>query len=413
MEKIVQEYMDMGYSRELAYYKTTMGGLKIITTIDPRVQKAIDDVYSNPEKCSEIFGYKVDSDVTPQSAIVIMAPDGGIRGLSGGLGKKAGNLVLDRTTVPRQPGSSIKPIAVYAPAIDSGLVHASTIYKDGPMSFSDGWSPKNSYSDAGDKTVQVAIQRSSNRIAAQVLRDLGVNEAYSHLKNNLNITSLSESDKNLPALSLGGMTKGISPIEMAAAYAPFINKGVYVKPHIYTKVYDKKGKIVLRGEQGSKQVISAQTAYIMTELLRRVVTSGTGGLAAISSGVFTAGKTGTTDDNKDKWFVGFTPNYVCAVWHGYDRNQVVSTHTSGSQQAFSTILGNIHKEVKTKSISAPRGITMISVCSKTGKRASDGCTAISLPFTTDNKPTKTCDHKEEKEDDEEIVDIDDEETEEE
>lgn len=394
VESITDEFVAMGYSRELAIRKAMLGGLKIITTVDPKVQAAINEVYSNPETCAQIFGYKPDTENTPQSAIVILAPDGGIRGLYGGLGVKSGNLILDRTTVPRQPGSSIKPISVYAPALEAGIINAATVYDDAPVDFN-GWSPKNSYSDSGSKTVQVAVQRSSNRIAAQVLRDLGVDESFEHLRDNLSITSLSDNDRNLPSLSLGGMFKGISPLEMTAAYAPFINGGVYTKPYIYTKVYDKSGSVILEHRVRDNQALSPQTAYIMTQLLRRVVTSGTGTLANLPSGVFAAGKTGTTDDNKDKWFVGFTPNYVCGIWHGYDKNQVVGSHTTGSQIAFSRIMNKIHASTSLSSISAPSGITMLSVCSQSGCLATESCTAISLPFTSDNKPDEYCWHEEE------------------
>jgi len=392
--ELTREFMDMGYSRELAYYKATMGGLKIITTIDKNLQDAIDAVYGNPEECARLFGYEEGASKNPQSAIVVLSPDGGICGIYGGLGEKKANLILNRTTIPRQPGSSIKPISVYAPAIDEEIIHASTLYKDGVMTFDGKWTPSNSYSDTGDKTVQVAIQRSSNRIAAQVLQDLGVSESYSHLRDKLGVTSLVEDDKNLPALSLGGMTKGISPLEMAGAYTPFINKGVYTRPHIYTKVYDNKGNIILENNPEKHQAISSKTAYIMTQLLRRVVTSGTGTLANLNNGVFAAGKTGTTDANKDKWFVGFTPNYVCAVWHGYDENEVVSsTYASGAQLAFKAVMDKVHEKIEVKSISAPSGIVNISVCSQSGHLASDDCTAISLPFTSDNKPKKKCWHK--------------------
>ncbi len=391
---ITDEFMEMGYSYEIAIRKATSGGLKIITTVNPKVQNAIDEVYTNTETCTSVFGYKPGTENTPQSAIVVLTPDGAISGLYGGLGPKPANLVLDRTTIPRQPGSSIKPIAVYSPALEEEIINASTTYSDDPEDFN-GWSPKNSYQDGGDKTVQIAVQRSSNIIACKVLRDLGVETSYNHLKYNLGVSSLYDSDKNLPALGLGGMTKGISPLEMTAAYTPFVNDGIYTKPYIYTKVYDRTGNVVLESNPQSKRALSSQTAYIMTQLLRRVVTSGTGGQANLPSGVFTAGKTGTTDDNKDKWFIGFTPNYVCGVWHGYDKNSVVSSHTSGSQVAFRMVMNKIHEDERIKSISAPSGIVMLSVCPETGLLASELCEGMALPFTEDNKPEKYCKHEEE------------------
>ncbi len=408
-DQLVKDFMEMGYSREIARRKAVSGGLEIMTTVNPKVQNAIDEVYENSETCASIFGYNPSAENTPQSAIVILnAKNGAIAGMSGGLGKKDANLILNRTTIARQSGSSIKPISVYAPAIDEEVIHASTIYSDDPEDFN-GWSPKNSYSGGGNKTVQVAIQRSSNIIAAKVLRDLGISKSYNHMERHLGITTLSENDKNLPALALGGLTKGISPLEMAAAYTPFTNGGVYTKPYIYTKVYDRRGNVIIDHNPETNQALSEETAYIMTQLLRRVVTSGTGTNAQLGSGIFTAGKTGTTDDNKDKWFIGFTPNYIGAVWHGYDKNLVVSSHTSGSQLAFKTVMEKAHQGEKIKSISAPSGIVMLNICPTTGNLASSGCEGISLPFTEDNKPRKHCKHNYEPETDDGgnvIVDLD-------
>ncbi len=394
-DRLVEDFMEMGYSREIARRKAVSGGLKIITTVNPKVQSAIDEVYENEERCISIFGYRPGAENTPQSAMVVLdAKTGAIAGMSGGLGKKNANLILNRATIPRQSGSSIKPISVYAPAIDEEVIHASTLYSDNPEDFN-GWSPKNSYSDGGgSKTVQLALQKSSNIIAARVLRDLGISKSYNHLERHLGITSLTDDDKNLPALALGGLTKGIAPIEMAAAYTPFTNEGVYTQPYIYTKVYDRTGKVVIKHTPQTNQAISPQTAYIMTQLLRRVVTSGTGTLAQLDGGIFTAGKTGTTDANKDKWFIGFSPNYICAVWHGYDKNLVVSSHTSGSQLAFKAVMDKAHQGEKIKKApSAPDGIVMLTVCASTGKLASSGCNGISLPFTEDNKPKKYCSHQ--------------------
>lgn len=389
-KSIVSDLVKEGYTESIANTMVYMGGLKIVTTVSPNIQKAIDEVYTNPANCANIFGYAEGDSVNPESAIVVLAPDGSIKGMYGCLGKKTANLILDRTTVPRQPGSSIKPISVYSTAIEEGLINASTLYSDSPKSFGN-WTPKNVYSGGGgDITVQLALQKSSNIVASRVLDDLGVEKAYKHLEDDLNITSLdSTNDKNLPALALGGLTNGISPMEMAAAYTPFVNEGIYTKPYIYTKVY-QGDTLILSNTPETKQAISKTTAYIMTQLLRRVVTSGTGTSAQLSSGVFTAGKTGTTDDNKDKWFVGFTPNYVCAVWYGYDNRKPITAHTTACQIAFKTVMDKAHLNTSVKSISAPSGIVQLSVCSDTGYLASGGCPAISLPYTNDNKPTRYC-----------------------
>lgn len=409
-ECLTQDFMEMGYTRELAVKKAYSGGLKIITTVDPKVQSAIDSVYADEAVCANIFGYSSGADKNPESAIVVIDPyDGSIKGMYGGTGPKTANLVMNRVTIPRQPGSSIKPISVYSMAIEEGVVNAATTYSDDPEDFN-GWSPKNTYSDGGIKTVQLAVQRSSNIIACRVLRDLGISEAYNHLTRHLGVTSLVDDDKNLPALGLGGLTNGISPLQMTAAYAPFVNGGVYTRPYIYTAVYDRQGNVVIENKAETNQAISPQTAYIMTTLMHRVVTSGTGTMALLSGGIFTAGKTGTTDDNRDKWFVGFTPNYICGVWYGYDNHGIINSHTSAAQIAFKQVMDKIHQGENIKSVSAPGGVVMLSVCPETGYLASDGCNPISLPFTNDNKPTGHCKHQAEGdgegENGEDILDID-------
>ncbi len=395
-EKLVAEYESMGYSHELAVRRVSYGGLKIITTVDPKVQDAIDSIYASPSEAARIFGYNASDSNSMQSAIVIVDPyTGGIKGMSGGLGVKSGNLVLNRVKVARQPGSSIKPIAVYAPALENKIIHASTVYNNVTEDFGNGFKPKNSTSMGPTATIKESVQRSSNVVACRVVKDLGVNKSYSFLENKLGISTLSEDDKNLSALALGGMTRGVSPIEMAGAYTIFVNDGVYTEPYIFTKVYDREGNLIIEHTPKKNQAVSEETAYIMAQLMRYVVTSGTGSVGggtqiqANGESVFTAGKTGTTDDNYDKWFVGFSPNYVCAVWSGYDRNKVIG-RPYGSMTAFREIMSKIHKDETIKSISAPDGIKMYSVCSSTGDLASSGCNSMSLPFTADNKPRSYC-----------------------
>ena len=303
-----------GYSKTLAERKLQSGGYKIISTLDPMVQENIDKVFSSESN----FPWSPVKPV-PQGAIVVMnAHTGEVLGMAGGIGKKEGSFSLNRATgTYRQPGSSIKPIAVYGPALDRGIIKPNTIYTDKKVTYG-SWSPKNFYSGyRGDMTVRNAVRDSVNTVAVQVVADLGREVSYDYLKNRFKLSSVSEHDTAWGALALGGLTTGASVIDMTAAYAAFPAEGVYHKPITFTKVIDGDGKVVITNKSETHQAVKKETAAMMNELLKNVVTSGTATGASIS-GIQVAGKTGTTDDNKDRWFVGYTADYVAGVWYGFD-----------------------------------------------------------------------------------------------
>ncbi len=303
-----------GLSETVATKKIVSGGYQIISTVDPEVQRAIDQVFSNPSNFP-----KSPYDDYPQGAIVVMDPQTGhIKGMYGGIGEKPGAYSLNRAlNSTRQPGSCIKPLGVYAPALEAGLIEPSTVYYDKSVTYGN-WSPKNYYSGfKGAMSVQRAVELSVNTIPVQILEDLGVEQSYRVLQDDFHISSLSDSDKVLGALALGGMTNGVSVMEMTAAYATFANNGVYVEPTTILEIRDNHGRTVVTVAPESHIAMSEKTAEQMHQMLLAVVQNGTGTGARIS-GVKAGGKTGTTDDDKDRWFVGYTPNYVAAVWYGFD-----------------------------------------------------------------------------------------------
>ena len=315
IEDAVQLLMEQqGLSKTVATKKIVSGGYQIISTVDPAVQRSIDQVFSNPSN----FPKSPHSDY-PQGAIVVMDPQTGhIKGMYGGIGEKPGAYSLNRATdSTRQPGSCIKPLGVYAPALEAGLIEPSTVYYDKPVTYG-SWSPKNYYGGfKGAMSVQRAVELSVNTIPVQILEKLGVDQSYRTLRDDFHITSLSESDKVLGALALGGMTKGVSVLEMTAAYATFANNGIYTEPTTVLEIRDSHGKTVVTVTPETHIAMSEKTAEQMHQMLLAVVQNGTGTGANIS-GVKAGGKTGTTDDDKDRWFVGYTPNYVAAVWYGFD-----------------------------------------------------------------------------------------------
>ena len=301
------------------------------------------------------------STIQPQSAMTIIDhTNGQIKAMVGGR-NISGQMNYNRAINPRQPGSSIKPIGVYGAAIQMGADKepVGSSYKD--VTFGKYWTalsiivdepikiggkiwPKNASGGySGPNTFRRSVEQSINVAAVKVWRNIGYENSIDFAKR-LGITSIVESekganDKNPAAMALGGMTKGVSPLEMAAAYGTFANNGVYIKPICYTKVETKTGEIVLDGKPDKVQAMDPGAAFIVNDILRGVVLRGTGTRAAIS-GIPVAGKTGTTSDNCDIWFVGNTPKYSAAVWVGND----VKLELNNSSRAASALWGEIMRQ---------------------------------------------------------------------
>ena len=379
---------EKGYSQSFASSQIFGGGLKIYTTMDSDIQNAMEEVYENTANFPGASG-------GVQSAMVIVDPaTGEIKGMVGGIGNKTESRGLNRATQStRQPGSSVKPISVYGPSLEKGKITAATIVTDSPLTVGE-WSPKNSYSGfKGDMSIRKAIEISANIPAVKTLQTLGVDESYKFMTDKLGFTSLSDNDKNLSALGLGGMTRGVSPKEMAGAYAVFANKGVYIEPHTYTKVVDNSGKVLLEKKPKSHRVMSEANAFIMTSFLKEVVngSAGTGKNAKLAS-MPTHGKTGTSNDNKDKWFCGFTPYYVGAVWYGYDANRSVGG-TNISTQVWKKVMEKVHQGLPAKEFEQPESVTAVSICQKTGKLSSEGCVHGKAEFfARGTLPSKYCEN---------------------
>lgn len=382
-----------GYSQDFATQQVYNGGLKIYSTLDPDIQDIMEDVFTDTSNFPH-------TGKGAQSAMVVIDPyTGKVRGLVGGLGKKTDIRGWNRATQSkRQPGSSIKPLSVYAPAIDTGKITEVTTVTDEEITIgNDKWKPKNSYNDfLGDMTVKEAVARSSNIPAVKVLDMVGLSTSYGYLQNKFHISSLVEKDKNYSSLSLGGLTQGVSVEEMAAAYGTFVNSGKYIKPYTYTQVMDSTGQVILQNTSDSTQAISAASAFITADLLSGVVNSsvGTGKAAALDCGISTYGKTGTTDDDCDKWFVGFTPYYVGACWYGFDTPSSLSdAGVSGnpSVTAWNLVMEEIHESMNKKELSKPNNVVEAQVCEYSGMLATDTCPSTKGYFVEGTQPKAYCD----------------------
>ncbi len=413
IQTVLNDLKEQGYPESIANKMLYSGGLKIYTTLDPSIQRAMEDVFENPENFPNSTGEK-----HAQASMVVIDPkDGGIKGMVGGLGRKTGNLVLNRAyQTLRQPGSTIKPIGVYAPAFENGLITPSDIYTDKKMNFN-GFEPRNyDWKYNGDVSVRTALRKSLNTIPVQILNELGPEISFEFLTDKLGITSLVRSEKGadgkvfsdigLSQLALGGVTHGISVLELTAAYTPFANRGVYSKPYCYTSVVDAGGKELLSSGPDSHTALSEEAAFVTSMILKEVVTSGTGGGAQLSSGMFTAGKTGTTSDNKDRWFVGYTPHYVAAVWYGYDEPKPISAAGNPCIPVWKSVMEKINAGKSMSTPKVPGKAVYKSYCTKTGLLAGENCgeEVSSCWFMAENLP-KTCKSKHNGEPDEDVTEI--------
>lgn len=360
-----------GYSQTFAEQQTFSGGFKIYTTMDKSVQSAMEEVYVNRT------GFPANK--KPQSAMMVVDQyTGEIKGMVGGAGKKTDSRGLNRAThSKRQPGSAIKPISVYAPGIEEGSFNAATVLRDEKITI-DKWSPVNAYSGyKGNMTLRRAIEISANIPAVKALQMLGIDKSYNYAKNKFGLSSIVSSDKSLASLALGGLTDGVTVREMAGAYAALANGGKYIEPHTYTKVVDSTGKVILENNPEPVRAVSEATAFIITDMLYGVVNSsgGTGAAAKLPS-IPCYGKTGTTNDTKDKWFAGFTKHYTGVVWFGFDQPQSLKRagiSNNPSCVIWKNVMAKINNGLAPEKFEPPASVKKSLICSKTGKLASSGC----------------------------------------
>ncbi len=380
-----------GYSEDFATQQVTNGGLKIYATIDTNIQSIMEDVFEDTDN----FPGGEDA----EAAMLVLDPyTGQIKGIVGGLGEKTDIRGWNRATqAVRQPGSALKPLSVYGPAVDMGKITEVDIVTDEEITIgSDNWKPKNSYSGfKGDMTIKEAVARSSNIPAVKVLDMVGISNSYGYLQNKFHLSTLQEEDKNYSSLSLGGLTQGATVKEMAAAYGVFVNSGKYITPYTYTKVLDSQGNTILENYVNETQALSESAAYITADLLYGPVNSsyGTATRAELDSGMPAYGKTGTTDENFDKWFVGFTPYYVGAVWFGFDTPSSLSAAgISGNPcvSAWKMVMDSISESQEYRELTVPDSVVERDVCSISGKLASSGCDAVKAYFVDGTEPDETC-----------------------
>ena len=388
IDEVVADLMKTnGYTESQAKNMVFYGGLTIYSCENPALQVKAEAVYADDAN----FPDKIATDeVDPQAAIYVMDYTGKTVAVVGGRGEKTANRVLNRaTTSMRQPGSSIKPIAVYAPAVQLNLINFSSPVKNCYITLADGtkW-PKNYNqsrpTDAGMTVIDKAIQSSMNTVPAQLLQTMTPQRSFDFLTGSLKLSSLVTSDNkgntdiDYAPMGLGGMTKGVYPREMAAAYQIFGNGGIYNEPYSYTRV-EQNGRVILTKGPTNVQVLDADSAYIMNRLLQNVVNGSYGATARALKGSWSNweifAKTGTTQENNDVWLVGGTTQYVAASWFGYDKNQeLTSKQTSAARNLWNKVMVALRDDNAVKNFDSYCGSTVeATFCYDTGLLATDQC----------------------------------------
>ena len=347
-----------GISRNAASQLVHNAGYEIYACIDTDIQAKVDAIYTNLEELPQAYnGTKTQL----QSAIVIIDQyTGEIKALTGGTGEKTINYGLNRATgTTRPPGSSIKPLSVYGPAVEYGLISPSTLVLDADETHVQlahtSWYPKNSPNTySGVITISYALQQSKNTVAAQIVDKLTPATSLEFLRSRLGVTSLIDADADYAAMALGQPSYGITVREMAQAYTALANDGTFTYSRTYTMVKDRTGKIVLDNQPETIQAFSKETARTMTYMLNNAATNGTGAASRLSN-MPVAGKTGTTTANYDRWFCGYTPYYTCAVWTGYDTPAYMAFSGNPAVTIWQNVMSSVHADLAYKDFNMSTG----------------------------------------------------------
>lgn len=383
-----------GISVDLAATIVYNRGYHIYTTLEPDVQAVLDEAFSTRDLFQQDPSLLVDYPEKPQAGMVIInVQTGAIAGMQGGYGLKPGNMVLNRATQAyRSTGSSIKPIIDYAPAIELGIIVPSMIYVDeeshlDPNNPEAAWPLNADRSYAGPMTIRRAVATSKNTIAVKVWYDVGGDTALWFLRQEgIDMTA----EGSYPAQAIGSFTTGITPLQMCGAFNTLASGGTYTEPYAYTQVLDSSETVVLTCSPERHRVYSAETAFIMSDILEDVITNGTatGTVSVItnSSGEYiaTSGKTGTTDANLDKWFCGYTPYYCGAVWYGYDnrlrQTLIPNIDKPNANRIWYYVMSRIHQDLPGASWVRPDNVLEMEVC-ESGYYPSDYCRQAQTTIT--------------------------------
>jgi len=413
---------EYGYSYDEAESLVYTGGLKIYTLMDPEIQQIVEEYYENQNNFPDAANA-----IKAQSSIIIIDPyTGNVLGVAGGRGQKNANRIQNYATQTLRPsGSVIKPLSVYAPALENGMITYASVFDDVPVNFGtynldpdqgEIISPKpwpvnapNVYH--GLVNVNYAVEVSLNTVAVKVLELLGKEDSFYFLKETLGIGNLIEeltlengtvlTDMDIAALALGQMNYGVTVREVTSAYTIFTNEGQSCKSRSYSVVTDSDGKTILRNDPSENYAISGDNAVIINQMLQNVVDHGTAKYITLDESVPVAGKTGTSQDYHDRWFIGYTPYYLGGVWYGYEYPKSLDNNTQYiCTKIWNDIMLKIHSKYdgEEKRFSTSDDVIWVNYCCDSGKLISEACLldprgirAERGCFVKGTEPTEKCD----------------------
>lgn len=415
IEQVIDDLQDQhGISYSEAQSMIYRRGLHIYTTMDLDMQEKLEKMYIYSDSEDSVFP-KISNAIYPESAFIVMDLHGQVKAVVGSNRPKQGNRVLNYATqVPRQPGSTMKPISAYLQALEKDVITWSTVIEDSPIprpmpdgteSTTEFW-PVNYYAGyTGPQTCCWALQRSINTIPVKILKMLGTETSLYFLHDKCGMQSLvtpeenpSVNDDNLSAMAIGGTAKGVTLLELAGAYQMDANGGTYTKPTSYTIVRDSDQNVLLEADTAAKRVISRETSSILNLMMQQVTTTapGTGTAARFQgelAGMPVAGKTGTSSDNKDQWFVGITPYYIGVTWMGY---APVAQSINYPPYPFPTpilwrnVMEPLHEGLEIADFEYSQNIVQKAYCAETGELAGEGCPNVRYGWYKVNKIPDVC-----------------------
>jgi len=432
IELIAEKY---NVSQTIAKQMLYSGGYEIVTAMDPEIQAILEKYYVDVSDTSILPTSEV---IMPESSMIVADPyTGDILGLVGGRGEKTQSRIFNRATAAkRQSGSSIKPVAVYAPALEYGVINAGTVLDDTPFNFGtesvsstgtktysspSGWPQNSNRRYQGRMTTDYAITASKNAFAVKVLDLVGIERSYSFLTEKLHFDSLKEAaasnngvspDKNYATLALGGFTYGVTLKEMCASYTIFPTGGIFTELRTVVEIRDSNGNVVIDNSPVKEIVMSEAAAQAMTKMLQHVITDSHGTAYSYMSNIRKlmdfAGKTGTTDANNDRWFIGYSPYFVCGDWIGYDEPQSLESVVKNGEhcRVWATVMYDIHQKFIQEAAEGKTALKTFddsqlikaTFCADSGKLITDACNcdprgsrAETAYFTKDTLPSEACD----------------------
>ncbi len=403
LEQILTQLMEeRNMSQSMAETYLYSGGLKIYTTQDSTVQATLEETIKQDKYYTEATITKKDKTKLRQTSIPTMViidhTTGNVVAAATAVGEKGQRVTTTKIGYLNMPiklrkstGSSMKPISVIAPGLETGTINAATVYNDAQTSFDKGkYNPKNQYIGfKGLMTIRHAIEISSNVPHVKALSDIGVDKSIDFCES----VGLPLSGDEGLSLALGGLGKGVTPLEMAGAYATIANDGTYIQPTFYRYVTDKQDNVEIEPKQNINTVMSKQNAYIEKSILTEPVvgSSGTAKYCAIK-GMNVAAKTGTTNDDFDRWLCGFTPYYTAVCWYGYETNAEVKYNNGNpAGRIWSEVMKKIHENLPNAEFVKPEGIVEVTVCKASGLKAASTCSGTYTEVFTENSVPETCD----------------------